>query len=362
MNDLAAQDREVAGELAAALSRVLDRGRYVLGPEVSAFEQEFAAYCGTPHAVGLAGGTDALARELDGVGVGPGDRVALVANAGGYGTAAVDSLGAMPVYADVDGESRLIDPTDLDRVLAATGARAVIVTHLYGALADMATVTGLAARHGVKVVEDCAQAHGAGRDGRRAGSFGDAAAFSFYPTKNLGALGDAGAVVTADPTIAERVTRLRQYGWDRKYRVALPHGRNSRLDELQAAVLRVKLTRLDAGNARRSALARRYGSAIAHPKVELPAVTGPDHVAHLYAVLTEDRAGLAAHLRAHGVASEAHFPIPDHRQPAVGDRYAGTSLPVTERLCRQVLSLPCHPGMSDADADRVADAVNCWGA
>ncbi|GAA0707511.1 DegT/DnrJ/EryC1/StrS family aminotransferase [Dactylosporangium roseum] len=359
MNDLTAHNASLAGELSAAVTRVLDSGWYVLGREVAAFEEAFAAHCGVPHAIGVGNGTDALELALAGVGIGRGDRVALVANAGGYGTAAVRALGAIPVYVDVSPETWLLDPVALDRALSG-GVGAVIVTHLYGRLADMAALSAVAARHGVKIVEDCAQAHGAARDGRRAGSFGAAAAFSFYPTKNLGALGDAGVVVTADPAVAERVTRLRQYGWDRKYRMATGPGRNSRLDEIQAAVLRVKLPHLDAWNARRVALARRYTTSITHPKVALPVIEAPWHVAHLFVVRTADRDGLAAHLRAHGVPSETHYPIPDHRQPGFGDRFADVSLPVTEQLCAETLSLPCYPEMSDADADLVATAVDRW--
>jgi dTDP-4-amino-4,6-dideoxygalactose transaminase len=363
MNDLAAHNASLAAELSAAVTRVLDSGWYILGNEVKAFEAAFADFCGVPHAIGVANGTDALELALAGVGVGRDDRVALVANAGGYGTTAVNALGAVGVYVDVDADTQLIDPVSLDRVLCAGGVRAVVVTHLYGRLAGMPALLEVAARHGVRVVEDCAQAHGAASaDGRRAGSFGDVAAFSFYPTKNLGALGDAGAVVTADAGVAERVARLRQYGWDRKYRQAIAPARNSRLDEIQAAVLSVKLPHVDAWNARRVELARRYAAAITHPKVALPAIAAPGHVGHLYVVRTADRDGLAAHLHEHGVPSEVHYPLPDHRQPAFGERYAAVHLPVTEQLCAEVLSLPCYPEMSDADADLVAAAVNRWGA
>ncbi|WP_203981149.1 DegT/DnrJ/EryC1/StrS family aminotransferase [Planosporangium flavigriseum] len=362
MNDLVAHNASLADELSDAVMRVLNSGWYILGREVKAFEEAFAAYCGVPFAIGVANGTDALELALAGVGVGRGDRVALVANAGGYGTSAVNALGAVGVYVDVDLDTQLIDASALDRVLAGADIRAVIVTHLYGRLADMAELMAVADRHGVKVVEDCAQAHGASRDNRRAGSFGHVAAFSFYPTKNLGALGDAGAVVTGDAAIAERVGRLRQYGWDRKYHMTLAPARNSRLDEVQAAVLSVKLPHVDAWNARRIALASFYAEAITHPKVALPAVDGTSYVAHLYVVRTTDRDDLAAHLRAEGVPCEVHYPYPDHRQPAAGDRYAGVSLPTTEQLCAEVLTLPCYPEMSDADAEHVAAAVNRWGA
>jgi len=363
MNDLAAHNASLAGELTAAVTRVVGSGWYVLGAEVTAFEAAFAGFCGVPHAIGVANGTDALELALASVGVGRDDAVALVANAGGYGTTAVNALGATARYVDVDADTMLIDPVSLDRVLSAGNVRAVVVTHLYGRLAAMPALLAVAAAHGVRVVEDCAQAHGAAdEDGRRAGAFGDVAAFSFYPTKNLGALGDAGAVVTADAEVAQRVTRLRQYGWDRKYRQVLAPARNSRLDEIQAAVLSVKLPHVPGWNARRVEIAARYAAAIVHPKVTLPAVAAPGHVAHLYVVRTADRDGLAAHLRAQGVPCEVHYPLPDHRQPAAGDRHAGVSLPVTEQLCGEVLSLPNYPEMRDADVDAVVAAVNRWGA
>ncbi|GAA1519252.1 DegT/DnrJ/EryC1/StrS family aminotransferase [Dactylosporangium maewongense] len=358
MNDLAAHHAPLAGALTDAVRRVIDSGWFVLGREVAGFEEAFAAYCGVPHAVGVANGTDAIELALAGVGIGRGDRVALVANAGGYGTTALLALGAEPVYVDVDEDTATLDPALLDRETF----DAVLVTHLYGRLADLPAILEVAARHGAPVVEDCAQAHGASRDGRRAGSWGDAAAFSFYPTKNLGALGDGGAVVTASAGVAERVRRLRQYGWDRKYHQVTGPARNSRLDEVQAAVLSVKLPHLDGWNAARVAVAARYRAAIRHPKLTLPEVDAPGHVGHLYVLRCADRDALSAHLRAHGVAHDVHYPLPDHRQPVHGDRFAGLELPATERLCAEVLSLPCHPELPAEQVDRVAAAVNAFGA
>ncbi|GAB3858300.1 DegT/DnrJ/EryC1/StrS family aminotransferase [Dactylosporangium cerinum] len=348
--------------MAAAVRRVVDSGWYILGPEVEAFEAAFAAYCGVPHAVGVGNGTDAIELALAAVGAGRGSRIALAANAGGYGTTAVLALGAEPVYVDVDEDTATLDPVLLDRETF----DAVLVTHLYGRLADMAALRVVADRHGAAVVEDCAQAHGAagnsgGTDGRRAGAWGDAAAFSFYPTKNLGALGDAGAVLTADAGVAQRVRRLRQYGWDRKYHQVAGPARNSRMDELQAAVLAAKLPHLDGWNARRVAVAARYAATIEHPKLTLPGVAAPSHVGHLYVLRTTDRDALSAHLRAHGVPHDVHYPVPDHRQPVHRGRYAGRDLPVTERLCAEVLSLPCHPALDPAEVDRVAAALNAFG-
>lgn len=379
MNDLVALHAPLSDALTAAVRRVLDSGWYILGREVAAFEEAFAAYCGGGAggdgdgdgadsdgaggagmlAVGVGNGTDAIELALAGVGAGRGSRVALAANAGGYGTTAVLALGAEPVYVDVDEDTATLDPALLDRETF----DAVLVTHLYGRLADMPALRAVADRHGAKVVEDCAQAHGAalGPGGRRAGAWGDAAAFSFYPTKNLGALGDAGAVVTADPGVAERVRRLRQYGWDRKYHQVDGPARNSRMDELQAAVLGVKLPYLDGWNARRVAVAARYAATVRHPKLTLPDVVAPSHAGHLYVLRTTDRDALSAHLRAHGVPHDVHYPVPDHRQPVHGDRFAALDLPVTERLCAEVLSLPCHPGLDPAQLDRVAAVLNAFG-
>jgi dTDP-4-amino-4,6-dideoxygalactose transaminase len=355
VNDLARHNAALADELSAAVTEVVRGGWYVLGRRVAAFEEAFADFCGAPHAVGVASGTDALELALAAVGVGRGDRVALVANAGGYGTTAVLALGADPVYVDVDPETSTMDPRALH---TAGDVRAVVVTHLYGRVADVAAITHWARRAGVKVVEDCAQAHGAARDGRGVGTWGDAGAFSFYPTKNLGALGDGGAVVTRDPQVAERVRGLRQYGWQGRYRQTLPHGRNSRLDEMQAAVLLVKLPHLAGWTARRVAVADGYRELITHPKVTLP---DPGGVAHLFVVSTQDRDGLSGHLRERGVPHDVHFPVPDHRQPVHAGRYAGLRLPVTERLCREVLTLPCFPEMTSDEVGWVAATVNEWG-
>ncbi|MET7418536.1 DegT/DnrJ/EryC1/StrS family aminotransferase [Dactylosporangium sp. NPDC005555] len=365
MNDLLALHTGLTDDLTAAVRRVVGSGWYVLGREVAAFEEAFAAYCGAGHAVGVGNGTDAIELALAGVGVGRGDRVALAANAGGYGTTAVLALGAEPVHVDVDEDTATLDPALLDQ----ERFDAVLVTHLYGRLADMPALRAVADRHGAAVVEDCAQAHGAARDGpsgvRRAGAWGDAAAFSFYPTKNLGALGDAGAVVTASAEVADRVRRLRQYGWDRKYHQVTGPARNSRLDELQAALLSVKLPHLDGWNAARVAVAARYRDAIRHPQVTLPDVEAPGHVGHLYVLRCTDRDALSAHLRARDVPHDVHYPLPDHRQPVHGDRFAGRCLPVTERLCAEVLSLPCHPALDPrldpARVDDIAAAVTAFG-
>lgn len=346
-------------ELAAALADVVDSGHYVLGPGVAAFESAFAGYCGVAHCVGVGNGSDALELALKSVGVVPDDRVALPANAAMYATTAVLACGAEPVFVDVDADATL-DPAEFARACDSAGAlRAVVATHLYGRLARIEAIAGTCSARGVALVEDCAQAHGArGADGRSAGAFGDAAAFSFYPTKNLGALGDAGAVVTRDAGVAARARALRQYGWEQKYVNALAGGRNSRLDELQARVLSIKLPLLDAWNRRRRDIANRYSQAIRNPRIAVPPVAGEEYVAHLYVVHSESRDALRAHLDAAAIASDVHYPLPDHHQPCFAGRYAAQSLPMTERQARTALTLPCFPELTDDEADRVIAACN----
>jgi dTDP-4-amino-4,6-dideoxygalactose transaminase len=235
----------------------------------------------------------------------------------------------------------------------------VVVTHLYGLMADLDPLLELTERAGVPLIEDCAQAHGARRGAARAGSRGAAAAFSFYPTKNLGAVGDGGAVVTSDPAIEARVRSLRQYGWRSKYHAVDPGGRNSRLDELQAAVLRAKLPSLDRWNARRRQIAALYADRIRNPRVRCPSPEGESHVAHLYVVVTDDRDDLRRHLAASGIACEVHYPVPDHLQTMLAGR-PRPSLPVTESLCRKVLTLPCYPELSDEEVLRICERVDAW--
>lgn len=345
-------------ELARIAAEVIASGHYVLGPGVRAFEQAFAEFCGVADVVGVANGTDALELALKAMDVGPGDRVVLAPNAAMYGSTAVLACGAWPVFADVDGEG-LMSLDTLRAAVAREGLpKAVIVTHLYGQLAAVDAIMAWAAPQGIAVIEDCAQAHGALRGSRRAGSFGDIAAFSFYPTKNLGALGDGGAVATRRPERAERVRQLRQYGWSAKYRNALPGGRNSRLDELQARFLLALLPHLDEWNARRRSIARRYREGIRHPGLRLPAHVGEDYVAHLFVVRCERREALAEHLRAAGVQTDVHYPLPDHRQACFAGRYDELHLPGAEREAREVLTLPCFPGLADAEIDAVIAACN----
>lgn len=343
-------------DLRGAVQRVLDSHWYVLGKEVAAFEREFADYCGVPHCVGVANGTEALELALRSVGVGTGDRIALAANAAFYGSTAVRAISAVPVYGDVDPQTLTFAPAVL-RTILEHGVKAIIVTHLYGQLAAIESIVDLAAEFGVPVIEDCAQAHGAALRGKRAGSFGAVGCFSFYPTKNLGALGDGGAITTSSAAIAAGVRRLRQYGWGAKYHVEAPGGRNSRLDEMQAAVLRAKLPHLDTWNAKRRSIARRYNEAFAGLPVRCPPSTGEDYVAHLYVLRVANRDQFRNILNERGIASDVHYPVPDHLQPAYPCEEQKGALPVTEAACESVVSLPCFPGIKPEQVEQVIEAV-----
>jgi dTDP-4-amino-4,6-dideoxygalactose transaminase len=359
IHDIARQQAPQIEELKRALLGVLGSGWYVLGEQVRAFEAAFARYCGVGHAVGVGNGTDALELALRAVGVVAGDAVVTVANAGGYASTAIRACGARARYVDVDAETQVVDPGAVASALAER-PRAVVVTHLYGRLAPVEAIAGLARDAGVALIEDCAQAHGARRGGVYAGAFGDLGCYSFYPTKNLGALGDGGAVISNDGALAGRVRQLRQYGWEAKYHAALAGGRNSRLDEIQAALLAVKLGRLDADNERRRAIARAYAAGIANPAIRAPRRDGSDDVVHLYVLRCARRDALRAHLNAHGIASDVHYPVPDHRQAVDYGDAGAVSLPLTERLAAEILTIPCHPAMDDDEVARVIAACNAF--
>jgi dTDP-3-amino-2,3,6-trideoxy-4-keto-D-glucose/dTDP-3-amino-3,4,6-trideoxy-alpha-D-glucose/dTDP-2,6-dideoxy-D-kanosamine transaminase len=345
--------------LKAATDRVIDSHWYVLGKEVERFEAGFAQHVGVAHCVSLANGTDALELALRGLGVKRGDLVATVANAGFYSGTALHRIGAVPLYVDVDEESLTLSLKALESALAERPA-AVIATHLYGQLAAMQDLGERCRKAGVPLIEDCAQSHGAARDGKRAGSFGDIACFSFYPTKNLGALGDGGAVTTGDSDLAARIRVLRQYGWSQKYTVSTPGGCNSRLDELQAAILSEKLLHLDRQNAQRRSIAKRYSDAFSNLALRRPVSTGEDFAGHLYVLRVDDRDAFRAHLKSLGVSTEVHYPVADHLQPAYpGARTVGP-LTVTEAACRSVVSLPIFPGMTDEEVARVIEAVRSF--
>lgn len=348
-------------EIDVAIHEVLESGWYILGREVEAFEQDFAAYIGVRYAIGVGNGTDALELALRACGVGPGDLVFTVSHTAVATVAAIELVGATPVLVDIDPVTYTMEPNCLEAALARPPAgtpKAVIPVHLYGQPADMPAILELARRHGLYVIEDCAQSHGATLAGRMTGAWGDIAAFSFYPTKNLGALGDGGMVVTDNPALAERVRLLQQYGWRERYISEIPGG-NSRLDELQAAVLRVKLRGLDKENMRRQSLAQTYNTLLADAGMTLTAVrSGVTHVYHQYVVRLPQRDALRTYLRQVGIGTLIHYPAPVHLQPAYRNRLPQVApLPWTEQVAKQVLSLPMYPQLSDDQARRVSKCI-----
>jgi dTDP-3-amino-2,3,6-trideoxy-4-keto-D-glucose/dTDP-3-amino-3,4,6-trideoxy-alpha-D-glucose/dTDP-2,6-dideoxy-D-kanosamine transaminase len=360
INDLSSRIRANEQAIHAAINNVLVGGWLVLGPNVKKFEASFAEYIGVDYCVTLANGTDAIELALRALDVEPGDGVATVANAGMYTTTALLAIGAEPFFLDVELGTRNTTFDEVDRAIG-TGVKAVVITHLYGlATPEIRRIAQYCEQKGVRLLEDCAQAHGAMVEGQCVGSFGDAASFSFYPTKNLGALGDGGAVVTNQADVAERIARLRQYGWTDKYRVEFIGARNSRLDELQAAILTVCLPNLDAQNSCRRSIAKSYSRRIDHPDVIVPESIGEQYVGHLYVIRSAQRDSLRAHLRSLDIASDVHYPIPDHRQPVFGQRFSHVRLPNTERLAAEILTLPCYPEMTEAQVEEVIAGVNSW--
>lgn len=343
-------------EIDEAIHRVLQSGRYILGEEVAAFEREFADYCGTAHGVGVASGTDALTLALRGLGVGPGDEVVTVSHTAVATVAAIERSGASPVLIDVKADTLTMDPDQLSAAFTSS-TKAVVPVHLYGQPADMDAIMTIARASGVPVVEDCAQAVGATYHGQRVGSIGDAGCFSFYPTKNLGAIGDGGMVVTNNADVAERVRLLRQYGWD-EARVSTINGFNSRLDELQAAILRVKLRRLDDDNARRRKVASSYEQAFAGLPLSVPGkMQNTQPVFHLYVVSAPRREELRTHLTKCGVGSAIHYAKPVHLQDAYRESPCAGTLANTERACNEILSLPIYPEMETEAIATVSAAI-----
>lgn len=352
--DLRAAYLELKTEIDAAVARVLDSGWYILGPEVEGFEREFANYCGVDHAIGVADGLDALHLSLRAMDVGSGDEVIVPSNTFIATWLAVSECGATPVPVEPDPTTFNLDPLLLEATITAR-TKAVIPVHLYGQPADLDPILAIARRHGLWVLEDAAQAHGARYKGRRIGSHGDAVAWSFYPGKNLGALGDGGAVTTRHQSLAERIRELRNYGSKEKY-VHDFKGYNSRLDPLQAAILRVKLTHLDEWNARRRHIADLYKAGLDACGVVLPEVLDfVEPVWHLFVVRTANRDEVQRKLHAAGISTLIHYPISPHRQRAFN---LTANLPVAERLAREVLSLPISPQHSEEDAAKVIDALN----
>jgi len=354
--DLGRQAAVQRVELGDAFATVLARGRFVGGPALEAFEAEFAVYCGVGHAVGVNSGTDAIALALRALGIGRGDEVVTAANTCVATVTGIVGAGATPVLADADEETWTLDAASAEKAVGRR-TKALLPVHLYGQPADLEPLAALAAKRGLKLVEDAAQAHGAEYRGARPGAHSDAAAYSFYPTKNLGALGDAGAVVTSDEAVAAALRRLRSHGERAEARgIAVEPGVNSRLDEVQAEVLRRRLAHLDAGNERRRQLAGRYLDEL--EGVVLPVeAEGRRHAWHLFVVLAEDREAFRDRLRGRGVETLVHYPEPIHRQPAYRELAGRVPLDVSERLCERVVSLPLYPELTDAEAEQVIAAV-----
>ena len=340
-----------------AIDRVIARGWFILGPELTAFEEEFATASGGRHAVGVGTGTDAIALSLRALDIGPGDEVITPPLSAAYTAFAVMMAGATPIFADVDPDRLTMDPAATEAAITPRTA-AILPVHLYGQPADMVALQAIASRHNLAVVEDACQSHLATAAGRPVGAFGEAAAFSFYPTKNLGALGDGGAILTNDSALADKLKRLRNGGQIDRYR-HLEFGVNSRLDEMQAAILRARLPFLERWTARRRELARRYRRALENAPITVPPEVDAGHVYHLFPVLTPERDHLQAHLLQAGVGTLVHYPISIPRQEALR-HLPSAPCPVAERIASEVCSLPLHPNLADADVDFVAAAVHAW--
>ena len=352
---------ELREQVLAAITKVIDSGSYILGKEVAALESEITARLGAAGAVGVGNGTEALALGLLAAGIGPGHEVITVSHTSGATVAAIHMVGAVPVLVDVSEDTYCMDPQALDAAMG-SGIKAIVPVHLYGHPADLVAIGAVAERHGVPVIEDCAQAQEASIDGRPVGTIGDVGCFSFYPTKTLGALGDAGMVASRHRGLIDRARLMRTYGWTKPQYSEVAGGICTRLDELQAAILRVKLERLTQDIHRRREIARRYNDGLANLPLVLPVERpGFRHVYHLYVVRCERRRELAAHLRSEGIGTGIHYEYPVHVQPglAVGARRAG-SLRTTETIAHEILSLPIYPSLSSESQERVIAAIRAF--
>lgn len=346
------------GEIDAAIAHVLEKGWYILGEEVKAFEDEFADYIGVRFGVGVGSGTDAIHLALKACGIGEGDEVITASHTAVATIAAIELCNAIPVMVDVDLNYYTIDPEQVERAVTQK-TKAIIPVHLYGHPADMESIMHIADRYGLRVIEDCAQSHGSIYKGRMTGSIGDVAAFSFYPTKNLGALGDGGIVVTNNSETAERIRLLREYGWQQRY-ISEISGLNSRLDELQAAILRVKLRYLNGENIRRQAVADIYNKALYNAGFTLPCCM-PDatHVYHQYVLRAKNRDSLREFLKNKGIGTLIHYPLPVHKQPAYRNRISHV-MTNTETIVNEIVSLPMYPELTDEQAYQVTEAILEW--
>jgi len=343
-------------EIDAAVQHVMAAGRYILGHEVEEFEKEYADYIGTRFAIGVASGTDALVLALRACKVWPGAEVITSPHTAVATVAAIELAGAVPVLVDIEPDTFLIDPSKIEKAISSR-TRAIIPIHLFGQPADLSAILAIAQHHAIRVIEDCAQAHGALYWGKRVGSWGIAGCFSFYPTKNLGAIGDGGMVVTDDENLASEVRQLREYGWRQRFISEVP-GLNSRLDEIQAAILRIKLRHLDRDNERRRQIADQYTHALSS-QLAVPVVkAGRTSVFHQYVARSSARGDLQSNLRREGVGTAVHYPTPIHLQPAYRGRIGDTgSFPVAERAAEEILSLPIYPELDTSQIERVINAI-----
>jgi dTDP-4-amino-4,6-dideoxygalactose transaminase len=355
-----AQYLELKGEIQAAIQAVLDSGYLILGEQVRAFEEEFAAFLGTKFFVGVGNGTDAIELALAAAGVGPGDEVITTTHTAVATVSAIVEVGAVPVLVDVEPRFYTLDPAKAAKAVTSK-TKAIVPVHIYGQACDLDAFQALAKEKNLVLIEDCAQAHGARYGKKRLGSIGSAGCFSFYPTKNLGALGDGGGIATSDPALAEKLRLLRQYGWKERY-VSAIHGRNTRLDELQAAILRVKLKHLEKENQTRRTLAETYREELASLKeVALPETrAGSEHVFHLFALLTEKRDALLAHLKKQNIQTMVHYPMPVHLQPGYAKLARFSAMPEAEKVAQQELSLPMHPYLRQEDVLTVCKEIRAF--
>jgi len=342
-------------EINAAILRVLDKGRYILGEEVGAFEEEFGRYIGVAHGIGVGSGTEALHLALKTCGVGPGDEVITVSHTAVATVAAIELAGATPVFVDIEAAYFTLAPEALEAVISPR-TKAIIPVHIYGQPADLHQIMSIAQKNNLRVIEDCAQAHGSHYNGKKVGAFGDMSCFSFYPTKNLGAVGDGGMVLTNDLELATKARLLREYGWSDRY-VSTVNGWNSRLDEIQAAILRLKLCTLDDDNLKRASIADLYYSELQNTRLVLPPVrNNASHAYHLYVVRSKKRDRLKQFLAENGVGAMIHYPVPVHLQPA----YAANiyhSFPETEQAAKEILSLPMYPELAETDVLQVVKLI-----
>ena len=356
--DLSAQNEALRSQLDLAIARVIDNSSYILGEEVAAFENEFAAYTGTRHCVAVANGTDALALSLRAIGVSPGDEVITTSHSASATAAAIQQIGAQPVFADIESDSLCICPKSISRVYSKR-VKAIIVVHIYGQPAELDAIIEFGNANKVAIIEDCAQAHGACYRDKKVGGFGITGAFSFYPTKLLGALGDAGAIVTSDETIADRLRSLRQYGWQHRY-ISNEPGYNSRLDEMQAAILRCKLLHLEDWIEKRRDIAEKFSNSCSSSILSPTIISERKHAFHLYVVRCKQRDKLREYLSSRAIGTAQHYPVPLHQQPAFSSCRFDNDMQNTDALYNTMLTLPMYPELASESVDAICSALTEW--